>query len=170
MRLKELKQICRQSLEFAFKRGADVLGFSFKDQHAVLIGDAAGEVQPDFFGDGGPDFDAQDIIVFGHGLIAQPAFDDREDGILLLPLEKGAAEMAEEFTARGLQQVEVAAIIDMVADSAFGVSDAVLVAKNGRSHGMKSNEGIYDLRYVISAGMVNKANLGKISTTSRAKT
>ena len=116
-----------------------MLGLGLEDQRTVLVGDAAGESQPDLFGDGRPDFDAQNVVIARHGFVAQPAFDDREDSILFLPFEKSMAELAEEFAARSLEQVKVAAIIDMVADSAFGVSDAVLVAENGCGHGTKSN-------------------------------
>jgi len=116
-----------------------MLGLGLHDQGTFLVGDAAGKSQPDLFSDGRPDFNTQNIVVPRHGFVTQPAFDDREDRILFLPFEQRAAELAEEFTARSLQQVEIAAIIDMVADSAFSVSDTVLVAENGCGHGGKSN-------------------------------
>ena len=39
------------------------------------------------------------------------------------------AERADEFAARRLEQIEVARVINMVADGAFGVGDAVCVAE-----------------------------------------
>jgi hypothetical protein len=52
-------------------------------------------------------------------------FDDGKDGVLLLPMAKGFAEMPEELAARGFKQVEIAPIIDMIADGTLGIGDTV---------------------------------------------
>src|SRR6266404_7235686 len=58
-------------------------------------------------------------------------FDHWENDILSLPLKKGAAQFAKELTASGFEQVQVAAIVYMVAERALSVGDPMRVAKNG---------------------------------------
>jgi hypothetical protein len=49
-------------------------------------------------------------------------------------IPKPSGRASGEFAARGLKQIEIARVVNVVADGAFGVSDAVRVAKRF-SHG-----------------------------------
>jgi hypothetical protein len=42
--------------------------------------------------------------------------------------------MAEEFATRGFKQIEMARVINVIADGAFGVGHAMLMAENAGSH------------------------------------
>ena len=108
-------------------------GFGFENQFSQLVGDAVGEVQAHAFGGGGPDFDGQHVVVAGGGFVAQMAFEHGEDGVAFLPLEERGAEVAEEFAARDFEQVQVAPVVNVVADGAIGVGDAVRVVEAGHA-------------------------------------
>jgi hypothetical protein len=100
-------QFVRQSLRFFIEAGADVKGFGF-DEKSFFFEDSIGEVEADAFNDGQPGFDGEKLVVAGGGFVAEAAFDDGKNDVLLLPLEKGWAELAEEFATRGFEDVEVA--------------------------------------------------------------
>ena len=110
-----------------------MVGFGFENQFPRLVGDAMGEVQPDTFSGGGPDFDGQHVVVAGGCLVAQMAFEHGEDGVAFLPLKEGGAEVAEEFTARDFEQIQVTPVVNVVADGAIGVGDAVRVVEDGHA-------------------------------------
>ncbi|MDB6019747.1 MAG: hypothetical protein JWR19_4236 [Pedosphaera sp.] len=112
-----------------------MVGFGLEDEVAGLVGDAVGEVEADAFGVGGPELDGQQVVIAGGGFVAEATFDDGENGVLVLPVEKGGAEVAEEFAAGGFEEVEVAGVVYMVANGAVGVTDAVLVVKLVGVHG-----------------------------------
>lgn len=118
-----------QALWFVVEAGADVKGFAFEEQGLVLE-DSIGEVQANAFQDGQPGFDGEKIVVASWGFVAEVAFDDGENYVLLLPFEKGWSELAEEFTTRGFEDVEVTGIVDVVPDGAFGIGDAMGVVEN----------------------------------------
>ena len=53
---------------------------------------------------------------------------------MFLPLEQRRAEVAEEFTAGGFEQIQITGVINVIAGGAFGVSDAMRVFEGGDSH------------------------------------
>jgi hypothetical protein len=123
-----------EALGFFVATGADVEGFGFEDEFAVLVEDAMAEVEADALDEDGPDFDGEEVVVARHKTITQMSLDDGEDMIALLPFEDGGARGAHEFAAGGLEEVEVAGVVNVIADGAFGVGDAVLIAE-GFGHG-----------------------------------
>jgi hypothetical protein len=127
-RLKQRSELVGKTFGFVGEGGAGVLGFGFDERSAVLIENAVAEVQANFFSGGEPKLDRELVVVASGRFITETTFDDGKDGVLLLKLGKWHAEMAEEFAAGGFEQVEVARVIDVIADGAVGVSHAVSVA------------------------------------------
>ena len=136
-RLQFFRQFFRHSLRLFVNARAGVKGLGFEDELAVLIGDAVAEVQPHSLEKRRPDFNRQQIVVACGRFEAQPRLDDRENHVLFLPVQDGRAERADEFAPRRLEQIEVARVINMVADGAFGVGDAVRVAERSNGHGAR---------------------------------
>lgn len=68
----------------------------------------------------------------------ESAFDNRKDGVLLLQLEERQAQLPEKLASRRLKQIQVAGIINMVAEGAFGVGDAMDMAENIGGNGRGS--------------------------------
>ena len=95
------------------------------DEQILVFEDSIGEVEANAFERGQPCLDCQEVVVAGGRFVTQPAFDYGEDGILVLPLEKTSSELAKEFSASGFEDVEVARVIDMIADSTLGIGDAM---------------------------------------------
>jgi hypothetical protein len=122
-------QFLRQTFWFFINAGADVESFRFKNQFSVLIQNAMAEIHADFFKRRHPDFHRQQIIVARGKFVAQPRLDDGKNKIALLQSQNRLPERAEKFAARGLEQVKIARMINVVADGAFGVSDAVRMMK-----------------------------------------
>jgi hypothetical protein len=58
------------------------------------------------------------------------AFDDGKNGIQFLPVEERSAQLAEEFAARGLQNIQVTSVVNMIAGSALGIRHAVRVLES----------------------------------------
>ena len=104
-------------------------GFRFQQELAVLIEDPVAELEPHALHPQHPDLDRQQIVIAGGGFVAQVRLDDGENVAGVLPGQDRAAERAQEFAARRFQQIEIARVIDMVADGAFGVGDAMEVAE-----------------------------------------
>src|SRR5581483_5981632 len=102
---------------------------------AGLVEDAAAEDKADALGGDDPEFDGELVVVAGGGLVTEAAFDHGEDDVLVLPLAEGDAKVAEEFATGAFQDVQVAGVVNMVADGAVGVGDPVLMAEDGRIHG-----------------------------------
>jgi hypothetical protein len=112
--------------------------FGFEYQAASLIHDAIRKVQADFFGERQPSFNRQHVIVSRCGFVAEMAFYYRKNRVAFLPLKKCRAEAAKEFATSGFEQIEVAAIIDVIADGAFGVGNAMLMSENVGDHDARS--------------------------------
>ena len=69
------------------------------------------------------------------------AFDHRKNRVLFLQLEQRRAEFTEKLSAGGFEQIEVARVLNVVAEGAFGVSHAMDVPENGGGHGEKCSGG-----------------------------
>lgn len=102
--------------------------FAFEEE-VLLVENSVGEVEANPLERGQPDLDGQQIVIASRRFIAQPAFDDGKNHILLLPFEKCCSKLSKEFSARGFQDVQVTRIIYVIAEGAFGVSDAVGILK-----------------------------------------
>ena len=100
-----------------------------------MVEDAIGEIEADALGFGEPKVDGEEVVVAGGGFVLEVGFDDGKGDLALLPLEKSGAEVTEEFAAGGFEEVEVAGVVEVVADGAFGVGDAMGVLKGRRAHG-----------------------------------
>ena len=129
-----MAEFFRQSLWFILQRGASVDGGSFHDLLLGWIENPIRKRQPDPFQRAEPYFNGQQVIIARSSLVAQAAFDDGEDCLLLLPVQTGRPEVAKKLPSRFFQQVEVAAIIDMVAYRALSVGDPMLMPKNLCGH------------------------------------
>ncbi len=100
----------------------DDLGF-IRRENAVLKFEAdAGEFSQ-------PKFDLQEVVIARGAFVTEPAFGDGKNCAGFLQFQERFTQMPKEFTAGFFEEVEIPPIIDMVADSAFGVGDAVLVLK-----------------------------------------
>jgi len=119
----------RQAFGFFIAAGAAVEGFGFENEFAVGVQDAVAKVQPHTLESRQPDFNRQQVVVARGEFVAELRLDDGENIIGFLQGQHRRAECAHEFTARGLQQIEVARMVDVVADGAFGVADAVVVTE-----------------------------------------
>ena len=107
-----------------------------------MVDDSMRETDADAVQVGHPEFDIQQVVIAGCGFVAQAAFNYRENDVRLLPFEERFAEAAEEFATRFLQQIEVSGIINMVTQSAFSVSNAVVVTKFLPGHAQEIRQGI----------------------------
>jgi len=59
--------------------------------------------------------------------------------IAFLPLQNRRAERTDEFAARGFEPVEIARVINVVADGAVGVANTVRMTKrNGHGRSVKA--------------------------------
>ena len=123
-------QFRRQALGFFIGRGADMAGNSFGEQCAGGVEDAEADGEANAAHLRDPEFDCQQIIVAGRAFVGDFHANDREGKARFLKLEGGAAEASQEFAARAFQDVEVAGVIDVVADRAFGVNHTVRVSEN----------------------------------------
>ena len=122
-------QFGRQALGFLGAAGAAVEGFRLQQQFAVLVQDAVAKVHAHALQQRGPDFNRQPVVVARGGFVFQSRFDDGENRVRVLQFQNRRAERAEKFPARRLQQIEIAGMVDVVADGAFGVGDAVVVTE-----------------------------------------
>ena len=107
-------------------------GFGFDNQPAVLVQNAVAEIQPHAFDERGENFNGEQIIVARGRFVAQPRLDDGKNKVRVLQFQNGAAEGAEKFAARGLEQIKIARMINVVADGAFGVADAMVMDESFR--------------------------------------
>src|SRR5687768_2435854 len=78
-----------------------------------------------------PQFRREQFVIAGGGTITQTALDHWKNHAFFLPRQESLPEMAKEFAARSLQQVEITAVIDVIANGALGVGDAVMVSECG---------------------------------------
>ena len=99
-------------------------GFAF-EKKVLLLENAIREVQANAIYRVQPYLDCQKVIVPRGCFVAQSAFDDGKNDVLLLPFEKGCAEVPEEFAAGDFQNVEVTRVIDVVAQGTLGIGDTV---------------------------------------------
>jgi len=118
-------QVRRHAARFFVDTGAGVEGFAFEYRLSRLVYNPMPEVQPHRPDEDWPYFDRQQIIITGGELIADTGFDDGKDHAALLPGQHGIAEGADELAARGFEQVKISRMVDMVAEGALGVGDAV---------------------------------------------
>jgi len=59
--------------------------------------------------------------------VAEPGFNHRENNSAIVQLLKRHPNGAEKFSTRFLQQIQIARVINVIADRAFGVGNAVSV-------------------------------------------
>lgn len=111
-----------------------MLSFGFEDQVFRLIAHLVCEIESDAFGGRDPKFNPQHVVVTSGGFVPDAALDDWEDAILGLPLQKRDAKMPKEFAARSLEQIQISRVINVIADGAVGIRDAMRVKKFTRGH------------------------------------
>src|SRR5882672_3838387 len=131
--LEKVLQLLWHSLQLVIQTHAHMSGFSLENELAGLVQNAISKSEPHPLDEGYPNFDRQKIIVSRRSPVAQPAFNDWENDILLLPFEKCDAQFPEELAARGLQQIQVAPIVYMVPERALSVGDPMRIAENGHA-------------------------------------
>ena len=132
--LKEGQEIGGEALGFVVGGGADVRSGGLEQQGLALVQDLVGEIEADAFSGGEPELDGQEVVVARGSFVEEAGFDDGEKGLVFLELEKGHAEVTEEFAAGGFQEIEVTGIINVVAEGALGVSDAMGMLEGGGGH------------------------------------
>ena len=115
-------------------RRADVARDSFRQQRAAGVEDAEADGQPHAAHFGDPQFDRQQVVVARRAFVGDFHANHRKGRAGLLPLQRGAAELAQKLPARLFQHVEVARVINVVAHGAFRINHAVRVSKNRFSH------------------------------------
>lgn len=132
--MQEFQKVFGEAFGFVVEAGADVMGFGLKDEGAVVVEDAAAEIEAHALGGRGPEFDRQEIIVARRRFEAEPAFDDRKDEALLLQIAERRANIVEKRSPSLFEDVQIPRVIDVISDGALGIGDAVLMAENGVSH------------------------------------
>jgi hypothetical protein len=133
--MEALEEILGEAAGSLIETGACVQGFGFQKRLTSGIQDAVGEIESHTFEGGEPKGNVQGVVVTCRGLIAQATFANGKYHALSLPSGEAGASGTEEFTAGGLQQIQVPGVIYVVADGAFGISDAMGVMENGALHG-----------------------------------
>jgi hypothetical protein len=133
--LEAVEEIFGEAAGSLIETGACVEGFGFQEGLPGGVQDAVGEIEAHTFEGGEPEGDVQGVVVTCRGLIAQAAFANGKYHALSLPSGEADAGGTEEFSAGGLQQIQIPGIIDVIADGAFGISDAMGVMENGALHG-----------------------------------
>ena len=68
--LQHVDEVFGEAFRFVVQTGGDMVGFGFEDQFSRLIGNAVGEIQAGAFDKCRPDFDGEDVVVAGGGLVA----------------------------------------------------------------------------------------------------
>ena len=109
-------------------RGAHQLAAGFVIAHQI------GEAEPHAIQRRDLHFNAEDIIVAGGHFVAELALDDRKNGVALLPHEERMTNEAEELAARSLKHVQIPGVVHMIAESAFGVRNAMVMNVGLRGH------------------------------------
>jgi len=123
--LEKLEECFGKALGAFFGGGADVVGEGVHKEGLAVVEDAVGEVEAEAAGLGEPELDGEEVIVSGRGSVMEVGFDDGEGEVLFVKLGAGGAKVTEEFAAGGFEEVEVTGVVDVVAEGAFGVGDAV---------------------------------------------
>jgi hypothetical protein len=106
-----------------------VESLTFEHEPAPLVGNLVAEIQARSFGGSQPHFDPEDFLILRSRPVLQPAFDYWKSDAALLPLQERRAPAAEKLSARGFEQFQVAAVVDVIAEGAICVSDAVRVTE-----------------------------------------
>lgn len=107
---------------------------AFQDQSRFLLKNPAAKIEPRALNQSRPQFNRQNIIVTSRRFVAQVAFDNRKNRIPLLQLQQCQSKLPKKLIPRDFKQIEVAPVIDVIADGAIGVSHAVNVTKNSAGH------------------------------------
>jgi len=117
-------------------------GFGFQNEFAVLVDNAMAEIQPHALDKCRPDFNRQQVIVTRRRFVTQAGFNDGKNNVAFLPLQNRCAEGANEFAARGFEPVEIARVINVVANGTVGVADAVRMLEwSGHGRSVKARAG-----------------------------
>ena len=106
-----------------------------QDLDLLWLYDPVSEIQSHFLQGSQPQLNRQQIVITGGGPIKHTALDDWKKDVLLLPMQERRAQMAEELAARFFQDIQVAGVVDMIAQRALRVSYAMRIQKNLRTHG-----------------------------------
>src|SRR5205085_1943627 len=115
--------------------GANVEGGCQQDLDLLWLHDPVSEIQSHFLQGSQPQLNRQQIVITGGSPIKHTALDDWKKDVLLLPMQEGRAQMAEELAARFFQNFQVTGVVDMIAQRALRVSYAMRIQKNLRTHG-----------------------------------
>ena len=142
VRLQEGDEFGGRALRFVVgDAGADVGGGGVDEGGAVLVEDLVGKLDADAGGGFEPELDGEEIVVAGGGFVGEVGVNDGEGEVAFLPVEEGGAKVAEEFSAGGFEEVEVTGVVDVIAEGALGVGDAVGVLVGLVAHGAMVAEG-----------------------------
>ena len=133
-RLKLGEQVLGQPFGLLVGAGAAVKGLSRHQKPVVLIHDAMAEIQAHPLDAREPDFDGEQVVVAGRGLVTHPRFNDGKNIAGRLQFQDGMLEGAHEFAAGGFEQIQIAGMVNVVAHGAVGVGDAVGVAERFYGH------------------------------------
>ena len=87
----------------------------------------------------------------------------------LLPFGQARAEFAEKSSAGSLQQIEIARVINMIAEGTIGVSDAMLVAKRSDGQCAQCGVGREEVKAEISSRAPNTSPWFQKITIARNK-
>lgn len=134
MRLQEQDQIFSKAFGLLGKTGAAVECLTLDCGFASGVQNPVSEVEPNAFREGGPEVDLEHVVVTGGGVVFEPAFEYWESKVERLQGEERLAQVPEELTACLLQDIQVAGVIDVIANGAFGISNAVATREGGWHH------------------------------------
>lgn len=134
MRLQEQDQIFRKAFGLLGKTGAAVECLTLDCGFASGVQNPVSEVEPNAFREGGPEVDLEHVVVTGGGVVFEPAFEYWESKVERLQGEERLAQVPEELTACLLQDIQVAGVIGVIANGAFGISNAVGAREGGWHH------------------------------------
>ncbi len=104
----------RQPFRFVVEVRAGMESVGFQHERARLVQQPVAEIEANAAREGNPEFDREEFIISGSGLVAEPAFDHREQRVGLLQRNERSSQVAEEFAPGHLQDFKVAAIIDVI--------------------------------------------------------
>jgi hypothetical protein len=139
-------QVFGQTFGFFIDARAGVPRFSF-GQQSPDIENAETEGQPDAAQFAEEKFDREHVVVARGPFVGDLQTDDWKNRAGLLQDEQRMAQMPEKFAARLFQDFEITRVIDMIAERAFSVDDAVLMLKDRSRHALNFRAGMENVEW-----------------------
>lgn len=131
---KEGGQFGGQPLRTLLQTGADMAGLALNEHAPILPDDAVAESEADTFSLPDMDLHGDEVVVSRCRVVTELAFNDREEEAAFLPRLKGPSKVSKELSPGGLEEVEIAGIVDVIAHRAVGIGNAQGMGKAGRLH------------------------------------